>query len=90
VPVEENILLYVVRGNVYVNSQRVTFHQLVEFNNDAEKVTIKAETDAVVLLGHALPLNEPVVAQGPFVMNTEEEIVEAYQDYREGKFGQWV
>jgi redox-sensitive bicupin YhaK (pirin superfamily) len=73
-----------------VNNESVSFHQLVEFDHDAEEVSIKAESDAIILLGHALPLNEPVVAQGPFVMNTEQEIVEAYQDYREGKFGQWA
>jgi redox-sensitive bicupin YhaK (pirin superfamily) len=80
----------VIRGNVIVNNERVSYHQLVEFDNDSEQVSIKAETDAVILFGHALPLNEPVVAQGPFVMNTEEEIVAAYQDYRDGKFGQWA
>jgi len=41
----------------------------------------------VLIFGHAMPLNEPVVAQGPFVMNTEEEIRQAYDDYRNGKFG---
>jgi quercetin 2,3-dioxygenase len=90
VSVNENILLYVIRGKVMVNNESVSFHQLVEFDHDAEEVSIKAESDAIILLGHALPLNEPVVAQGPFVMNTEQEIVEAYQDYREGKFGQWA
>ncbi|KPQ13318.1 MAG: Pirin-related protein, partial [Algoriphagus marincola HL-49] len=38
---------------------------------------------------HALPFNEPVVAQGPFVMNTEDEIREAYRDYQRGLFGTW-
>jgi redox-sensitive bicupin YhaK (pirin superfamily) len=90
VPTHENILLYVIRGNVIVNNEKVSFHQLIEFDNNSEEVSIKAETDAIILFGHALPLNEPVVAQGPFVMNTEEEIVAAYQDYRDGKFGQWA
>ncbi|HYH15080.1 MAG TPA: pirin-like C-terminal cupin domain-containing protein [Flavisolibacter sp.] len=42
-----------------------------------------------MLLGHAKPHNEPVVAHGPFVMNTQEEIRKAYVDYQQGKFGVW-
>ena len=45
--------------------------------------------ESTILIGHALPFNEPIVAQGSFVMNTENEIEQAYQDYREGKFGVW-
>lgn len=48
---------------------------------------IEAVTDALILFGHAQPLSEPVVAHGPFVMNTREEIVEAIHDYQAGKFG---
>jgi len=40
----------------------------------------------VILFGHAEPYNEPVVAHGPFVMNTREEIVEAFRDYQAGRF----
>jgi quercetin 2,3-dioxygenase len=44
-----------------------------------------------VTLGHGacpfVPLKEPIVAYGPFVINTEEEIRQAYRDYQEGKFG---
>ncbi|MGE5048276.1 MAG: pirin-like C-terminal cupin domain-containing protein, partial [Deltaproteobacteria bacterium] len=42
---------------------------------------------ATVLFGHAAALKEPVVAQGPFVMNTREEIVQAIRDYHAGLFG---
>ena len=41
----------------------------------------------MILLGHAAPFNEPIVAQGPFVMNTRDEIVAAFEDYQQGKFG---
>jgi len=86
---DENILFYVIRGNLTVNDHDVSFHELVEFNNDGDEINIKASTDIIVLLGHAMPLREAVVAQGPFVMNTEEEIVQAFADYREGRFGNW-
>jgi quercetin 2,3-dioxygenase len=59
---------------------------LVEFNNDLSEIQISAGSESVVLFGHAKPLNEPVVARGPFVMNTEEEIAQAYLDFSTGKF----
>ena len=42
---------------------------------------------SLLLIGHAEPNNEPVVAQWPFVMNTELEMQDAYADYKSGKFG---
>ncbi len=50
------------------------------------QVRIRAETPLRVLLYAGLPIGEPVFARGPFVMNTKEEIVQAYRDYQEGKF----
>lgn len=89
VPSDHNIFFYVIRGKITVNGQQVEMYQLAEFNNDGETLHIETETEAILLLGHAKPLKEPVVAQGPFVMNTEQQITEAYNDYREGKFGRW-
>jgi hypothetical protein len=62
---------------------------LVEFENDGTEISFEATEDSILILGHALPFNEPMIAQGPFVMNTEQEIREAYQDYQSGKFGSW-
>lgn len=56
---------------------------------DGGDLTISSDIESILLLGHAQPLNEPVVAQGPFVMNTQQEIMEAYADFRKGKFGTW-
>ncbi|ULQ54037.1 pirin family protein [Flavihumibacter fluvii] len=81
-----NIFFYVVKGRVLMNGQEAQFHQLVEFNHDGEEIRIDAPEESIILLGHALPFNEPIVAQGPFVMNTQAEILQAYQDYRNGKF----
>ena len=86
---EQNIFFYVIRGSVIVNGDTVGALHLVEFMNDGEEIVIMASSDALVLFGHALPYDEPVVAQGPFVMNTEREIEQAYQDYRQGKLGVW-
>lgn len=89
VPAEENILLYLIKGKLDVNGMDAKFRQLVEFYNNDEKISLNAKEDSLIIFGHALPLNEPMVAQGPFVMNTREEIMQAYEDYRAGKFGLW-
>ncbi|MGD2035319.1 MAG: pirin-like C-terminal cupin domain-containing protein, partial [Bacteroidales bacterium] len=84
---EHNVLFYVVKGKVNVNDSEVRMHQLVEFDHDHERISVSAYEDSLLLLGHAAPLNEPVVARGPFVMNTMAEIKQAYIDYQNGKMG---
>lgn len=86
---DENVFFYVVRGKVKVMGVEIPFRNLIEFNNDGDSIAVEATEDAVIILGHAKPFNEPLVAQGPFVMNTQEEIRQAYQDYQLGKFGSW-
>ncbi|WP_242929342.1 pirin family protein [Pontibacter vulgaris] len=90
IPSERNIFFYVVRGSVKVNGETADKLTLVEFENQGKEVKVEALEDAYILFGHALPYNEPVVSHGPFVMNTEQEIREAFQDYQLGKMGQWV
>ncbi|HET7784963.1 MAG TPA: pirin family protein [Myxococcales bacterium] len=77
------VFLYVARGAL---SGIPAFH-LVELNDDADEVELRSPEGATVLFGHGAPLGEPVVAQGPFVMNTREEIVQAIRDYHAGLFG---
>lgn len=82
-----NIFLYVVRGEIAVAGEPASAFHLVEMNNDGDAVEIEAASDAVLLFGHAEPIGEPVVAHGPFVMNTREEIRAAMIDYQSGRFG---
>ncbi|MBF9254345.1 pirin family protein [Pontibacter sp. 172403-2] len=89
VPAEHNIFFYVVRGSVRVNGELAEKLTLVEFENDAEELQVEALEDAVLIFGHAQPFNEPVVSHGPFVMNTGDEIREAFRDYQLGKMGRW-
>ena len=89
IPAAHNIFFYVIGGEINVNGSAVRSLHLAEFNNDGDTLTISAKSDSTLLLGHAMPFNEPVVSQGPFVMNTQQEIAQAYQDYRMGKFGVW-
>jgi redox-sensitive bicupin YhaK (pirin superfamily) len=82
-----NVFLYVVRGDIVVGGENVSAFHLVELEHDADVVDIVSTSDAVILFGHAEPLGEPVVAHGPFVMNTREEIRQAMVDYQAGRFG---
>lgn len=83
----KTIFLYVVKGELMINGEKTEIHHLVEFNPDGKMIEIKALGNAIILLGHATPFHEPFVAMGPFVMNTQEEIMQAYEDYNQGKFG---
>ncbi|WP_303309794.1 pirin family protein [Hymenobacter sp. BT730] len=86
---ERSIFFYTIQGRLRVNGQETEARQLVEFTHNGDELRVEALSDAKILLGHALPFQEPIVAYGPFVMNTEAEIRQAYQDYQAGKFGSW-
>lgn len=85
-PAGRSVFLYVVRGRTRVCGNEVEAWRLVTVNDDGDRVSIEAAEDAIMLYGHADPIGEPVVAQGPFVMNTREEIGQAIRDYQAGKF----
>ncbi len=80
------VFLYVVTGRVRVGGASVEPWHLVTFNDDGDSVTIEANEPATLLYGHADPIGEPVVAHGPFVMNTRDEIAQAVRDYQAGLF----
>lgn len=85
-PKARNVFFYVVRGDISVGGQTAHTFELVDFAQDGDTVTVSASSDAFLLFGHAEPTDEPVVARGPFVMNTEAEIRQAIEDYQAGKF----
>ncbi|HLL41721.1 MAG TPA: pirin family protein [Segetibacter sp.] len=87
VPQNQNIFLYIVKGEIKVNNDVGTIHNLIEFEHDDEEIQIEAATDAIILLGYGTPFNEPVVAYGPFVVNNRQEVQQAYEDLKNGKFG---
>ena len=63
-------------------------NNFVKFENKEEVFTVEAtEPDKVVLIMSGKPLHEPIVAYGPFVMNTKQEIMQAFDDLNHGKFG---
>ncbi|MBS7455531.1 pirin family protein [Coralloluteibacterium stylophorae] len=85
-PRTHTVFLYVVRGALHVGGTPVRPHHLVALDDGADEVELHAQGEASVLFGHAEPFAEPIVAHGPFVMNTAEEIREAVRDYQAGRF----
>ncbi|HSP30519.1 MAG TPA: pirin family protein [Halomonas sp.] len=81
------VFLSVVDGDVEVGGEPVQPHHLIEVDRDGESLEIEASSDARLLFGHGDVIDEPVYSHGPFVMNTREEIVQAVEDYQNGKFG---
>lgn len=73
------------RGSVRVGESLVSSRTL-GLLGDGETVVIEASEEARIILVAGTPLKEPIAAYGPFVMNTTEEIHQAFEDYRDGKF----
>ena len=82
-----NALAVVAKGRVRAGTRTATTGEVVLFANDAPALELVAEQDSHVILLSGEPLNEPVVAYGPFVMNTVQEIRQAIDDVNRGGFG---
>jgi redox-sensitive bicupin YhaK (pirin superfamily) len=87
-PAGFNTALLVVEGRITINdNEAVPLDHLALFENKGETFTMEANENSVVLIMSGEPLNEPVAAHGPFVMNTQAELIRAFEDYNKGKFG---
>ena len=82
-----NTLLYLLDGHLVVNNKDVMAKGMVVFEQKGTKITLHANKNTRFIVLSGLPINESVVSQGPFVMNTETEILEAYRDARMNKMG---
>ncbi len=86
-PKDFNSVALVVEGSAQVNGSDAPTDHLVVFRNDGEEVTAASSNGATLLVLSGEPLNEPIAAYGPFVMNTYDEIKQAFADVAAGKFG---
>jgi redox-sensitive bicupin YhaK (pirin superfamily) len=87
-PVHFNTALLVIDGSIMVNNTKaVPAHHFTQMANDGGDFSITSTEDAVVLILSGEPINEPIAAHGPFVMNTRQELMQAFHDFNEGKFG---
>jgi len=82
-----NTGLLVIEGNVFVQGKAVPSDHFVLFKNDGTDFQLTSTENAIVLVLSGEPINEPIESYGPFVMNTKEEILEAFDDLNNGKFG---
>lgn len=84
-----NTAVVVLHGTVQVNGQTIVHEaQMVLLDQGGSGFKLAANSDAVLLLLSGKPIDEPIVGHGPFVMNTQDEIVQAFSDFNDGSFGQ--
>lgn len=87
-PAAFNTGILIIEGGVVVNEENVApADNFILFKNDGEEIRLIAEEDTIALVLSGEPIREPIVAYGPFLMNTKAEIMEAYNDMSQGKFG---
>jgi len=84
---DRNAFVYVYRGEMWIAERKIAAQQLAILANraDADSVTLKTGAAGRAILFAGLPLREPIVQHGPFVMNTADEIAQAFADYRAGR-----
>ncbi|MCP4992194.1 MAG: pirin family protein [Gammaproteobacteria bacterium] len=87
IPQGFNAFIYLIDGSIQINQETVTAGELAALN-DGDGVVICSSRDSRMLLIAGRPIGEPVARHGPFVMNTQEEIEQAYRDYDNGLFGE--
>ncbi len=87
-PADYTTAALVIEGSVIINGEeKVATDHFALFQNEGDTFTLEAQEDSIILIISGQPLNEPIYPHGPFVMNTREEIIQAFDDYNNGKFG---
>ena len=87
-PANFNTGILVVEGSVKVNGEFAPADNFILFKNEGVTISIEAAEDSILFVLSGEPINEPIAAYGPFLMNTHEELEQALEDFNNGKFGQ--
>ena len=90
IPKHHKSLIYLLEGEIVVNAKQVLTkgnHQMVTFNTDGDLIEFEATEKSTLLILSGAPINEKVAQYGPYVMNTQTEILEAMRDFQQGKMG---
>jgi redox-sensitive bicupin YhaK (pirin superfamily) len=90
IPARHQSLIYLLEGRVIINDTEILNKgddQMMTFNQDGDFIRIEAKENAVLLVLSGVPIEEEVAQYGPYVMNTQTEILEAMRDYQQGKMG---
>jgi redox-sensitive bicupin YhaK (pirin superfamily) len=89
IPPTHNAFIYVLDGALSAGAHEpISGFRLAAFAREGDSITIEALEDTRALLMSGEPIGEPIVSYGPFVMNTEDEIRQAFREYRAGLFGE--
>lgn len=86
-PSEYTTAILAIDGSAVLNGKQLPADNLALFENEGEEIIVEAAEDSTLLVMSGEPLNEPIAQYGPFLMNTQRELAEAVDDFRQGKFG---
>ena len=90
IPENHQSLIYLLEGAILVNKTDILkkgANQMVTFHQDGDTIQFEAKEESTILILSGAPINEEIIQYGPYVMNTQTEILEAMRDYQNGKMG---
>lgn len=87
IPTKYTAMVYVLSGSAILNGELINRGQIALMNTDGDMITLSTSSEAKLLILAGEPIHEPLAVYGPFVMNTREEILEAFEDFQNGKMG---
>ena len=87
VPADYTLIVYVLSGSASINGGSIERGQIALTNSDGDSTTLATSTNAKLLILAGEPIRESLAVYGPFVMNTREELLEAFSDFQSGKMG---